>query len=110
MLMAIAADCQLTVYVCVVCSISARRSGAWDRAARCFQALALGVSDKALLQVGAAGSACYAAHLPLHCTTLLVSDSICNARKRLTLAASPPCPRSCSPTAEAAPARSMPAA
>lgn len=27
------------------------RSGNWERAARCFQALALGVSDKALLQV-----------------------------------------------------------
>jgi hypothetical protein len=53
-----------------VSSPASRRSGAWDRAARCFQALALGVSDKALLQVGAGGSACHAAHVPLalHCS------------------------------------------
>lgn len=32
------------------------RSGAWDRAARCFQALALGVSDRSLLQLFADGA------------------------------------------------------
>jgi hypothetical protein len=34
----------------------ASRSGKWDRAARCFQALALGVSDRSLLQLFGDGS------------------------------------------------------
>lgn len=48
--------CFLPVNVPACLRWCARRSGKWERAARCFQALALGVSDRSLLQLFGDGS------------------------------------------------------
>jgi hypothetical protein len=39
----------------------ARRAGSWDRAGRCFQAMALGVADKSILALATDNKAAYPA-------------------------------------------------